>query len=52
MNNQTLGMYLKIGGIVEGVVIAILLLKWHPVLVILLALGAGIYFVGDYISKK
>jgi hypothetical protein len=49
--NKNLGLYLQVGGVVLGAITALLLVTRHPVLVGLLALGAALYFVGEYVKK-
>lgn len=51
MDKKILGLYLQIAGCLLGAVTAVLMLKWHPVLVSLLALGAAMYFAGEYLKK-
>jgi hypothetical protein len=50
MDNKQLGLYLEIGGIVVGVVAALVLVTQHPIHIVVLGLGAAIYFVGQFIK--
>lgn len=43
--------YVKLAGIVIGGIGALVLLLNHPVYVIAIALGAAVYFVGEYFVK-
>lgn len=47
-----LSLYLRIGALVAGVVTALVVVKTHPIPVILLGLEAGVYFVGEYLRKQ
>lgn len=38
-------------GIGIGVIVSILIVKWHPVLIGFGALGVAMYFVGQYMRK-
>jgi len=50
MEQKTLGTILKAVGIAIGVISLILMFKWHPVLSGLIVVGAGVYFIGDYLA--
>jgi hypothetical protein len=50
MEQKTLGTILKAVGIAIGVVTAIIAIKLHPIIGGLLILGAGVYFIGDYLA--
>jgi hypothetical protein len=51
MTKQEIGLYLQVGGIVLGAVVAVTLVTIHPIPIVLLGIGAGLYFVGDYLKK-
>ena len=51
MDMLEIGQYMRIIGIGIGIFTAIILVKQHPIPIILLAIGAGIYFVGDYLTR-
>ena len=42
----------RAGAIVLGVITAIVLVKTHPIPIMLLSIEAGIYFVGEYLRKQ
>ena len=46
-----LSLYLRIGAIVAGVVTTLVVVKTHPVPVILLGVEAVVYFVGEYLRR-
>lgn len=52
MENVKLSMYFKLGGIVVGAISAVTLISKYPFHVGFLALGAAIYFVGEYLQKQ
>ena len=43
--------YVKLAGIVVGGIGALVLLLAHPVYVIAIAIGAAVYFIGEYLVK-
>jgi hypothetical protein len=47
-----LSLYLRIGAIVAGAITALVVVKTHPIPVILLAIEAAIYFVGEYLRRQ
>ena len=47
-----LSLYLRIGALLAGVITALVVVKTHPIPAILLAVEAGIYFVGEYLRKQ
>ena len=49
--NRQIGQYLQIGGVVLGAIAMVLLITRHPVLMGLNLLGAGLYFVGQFLRK-
>jgi len=51
MDNKQIGLILQIGGCLLGAIVAVLILKWHPVLISLEAVSAAMYFVGQYLRK-
>lgn len=51
MDMLEIGQYMRIAGIGLGIATAIVLVKQHPTPIILLAIGAGIYFIGDYLTR-
>jgi hypothetical protein len=48
---RRVGQYLQYAGIGLGVIVAILIVKWHPVLIGLEVIGAMLYFGGEYLRK-
>lgn len=50
MDNKQLGLYLQIAGVVVGVVAALVLVTQHPVHIVVLGIGAAIYFAGQFIK--
>ena len=51
MEKTTLFTILKVVGIVIGVLTAIYFVKQHPIIVILLVVGAGLYFFNQIYKK-
>lgn len=51
MDNHEIGQYVKIGGIVVGALTVVVFVVNHPVPIILLGVGAAMYFVGEYLQK-
>jgi len=51
MDKNQIGLYMQIGSVVAGVITALLVIKTHPIPVILLGVEAGIYFIGAYLKK-
>ena len=49
--NRVIGRYLEIGGIVLGVIVAMILIKENLLPIILLGVGAAMYFVGRYMRS-
>ena len=52
MGNVLVSTYVKLGGIVGGVISLISLVSKHPVQVGLVVISAGVYFVGEYLRKN
>lgn len=50
MDNKQLGLYLEVGGIVVGIIAALVLITQHPIHIIVLGIGTAIYFVGQFIK--
>jgi len=43
---------LKYGGIAVGIIAALTMVSQHPINVLILGLGAAVYFAGVYFAKK
>ena len=44
--------YVRLAGIVMGVIGLGLLISRHPIQIGIVVLGAGIYFIGEYLQKN
>ena len=51
MEMREIGNYVQIGGIVVGAIAALVLVQQHPIHIILLGVGAAMYFAGQFMKK-
>lgn len=47
-----LSLALRIGALVSGVVTALVVIKTHPIPVVLLVVEAAVYFIGEFLRKQ